>query len=191
VAKRYLISGKDCMSRIGKQPIHIPPKTEVSISDGEVLVSGPLGELRRAFRKADVTIELAEKEVVVHPKRNTKISRSLWGTYASHIRNMIKGVNEPFEKRLIVDGIGYRVEVSGNNLVLLVGYSHPVTVAIPEGLSVSVEKNVIKVSGRDKEMVGEFAATVRSKKKPEPYKGKGIRYYDEIIRRKQGKRAVA
>ena len=179
------------MSRIGKQPIHIPPKTEVSISGGEVLVSGPLGELKRVFRTADVTIELVEKDVVVHPKRNTKISRSLWGTYASHIRNMIKGVNEAFEKRLVVEGIGYRVDVTGNELVLLVGYSHPVKVVIPEGLSVSVEKNVIKVSGRDKEAVGEFAATVRSKKKPEPYMGKGIRYYDEVVRRKQGKRAVA
>jgi len=179
------------MSRIGKQQIEIPTKTEVKVSDNEVHVKGPLGELSRVFRPADVSVSVSENAVLVKPKRETKISRSLWGTYASHIKNMISGVNEPFVKKLIVEGVGYRVEVSGSNLVLSVGYSHPVSVKIPEGVSVAVEKNVITVSGPNKEVVGEFAANVRSKKKPEPYKGKGIRYDDEVVRRKQGKRAVA
>lgn len=178
------------MSRIGKQPITIPEKTEVSVSDMEVRVKGPLGELTKAFRPVDVSIKVGDGSVLVEPKRTTKVSRSLWGTYASHIKNMIAGVNKPFEKVLVLEGIGYRVEVSGTNLVLSVGFSHPVTLPIPEGLSVSVEKNVITVSGPNKETVGQFAASVRLVKKPEPYKGKGIRYSDEVPRRKQGKRAT-
>ncbi len=179
------------MSRIGKQSIKIPEKTEVTISEGKILVKGPHGELSRAFRVADVEINVKDKEVVVTPKRSTKISRSLWGTYASHIKNMISGVNEPFVKKLVVEGVGYRVEVSGGSIILSVGYSHQVTLQISESLTVSVEKNEITIVGRDKEEVGEFAAKVRAVRKPEPYKGKGIRYIDEIVRRKQGKRAVA
>lgn len=179
------------MSRIGKQPIVIPDKTEVNVSEGKILVKGPHGALSREFRTADVEINVVDKEVSVVPKRSTKISRSLWGTYASHIKNMISGVNKPFVKKLVVEGIGYRVEVSGMNIVLSVGYSHQVTLPIPEGITVSVEKNEITVTGSDKEVVGEFTAKVRAVRKPEPYKGKGIRYIDEVVRRKQGKRAVA
>lgn len=178
------------MSRIGKQTIQIPEKTEVNVSAGEVVVKGPLGELHRTFRPEDVTITVEGGAVSVAPKRETKISRSLWGTYASHIKNMVEGVNKPFEKKLILEGVGYRVEVKGNELVLSVGYSHPVALAIPEGVNVTVEKNEITIAGSNKEVVGQFAAVVRATRKPEPYKGKGLRYSDEIIRRKQGKRAV-
>jgi large subunit ribosomal protein L6 len=178
------------MSRVGKQIIEIPEKTEVLVEDGTIRVRGPLGELDCAFRSSDVDVTVADRTVTVSPKRNSKPVRSLWGTYASHIKNMVRGVNEPFVKKLVVEGIGYRVEVSGDNLVLSVGYSHPVRIPIPKELTVSVEKNEITISGSDKELVGAFAASTRARKKPEPYKGKGIRYKDETVRRKQGKRAV-
>ena len=168
----------------------IPPKTEVCVSGSEVRVKGPLGELARSFRPEDVSIEVKEGVVTVSPKRETKVSKSLWGTYAAHVKNMMKGVNETFSKRLVVEGIGYRVQVSGKDLVLSVGYSHPVSLPIPEGLTVAVEKNEITISGSDKETVGEFTATVRASRKPEPYKGKGIRYEGEVVREKQGKKAI-
>lgn len=177
------------MSRIGKQPIPIPQNTEVRVEDNIVRVKGPLGELARPFRDA-VSVAILDGEVTVRPTKETLFSQALWGTTASHIRNMIEGVNKPFEKRLIIEGIGYRAEVSDNNFILNIGFSHPVTVAIPEGIQVTVEKNTIIILGINKETVGQFAATVRSHKKPEPYKGKGIRYEGEIVRRKQGKRAV-
>lgn len=178
------------MSRIGKKPISIPEKTEVNISDGKVSVKGPLGELSRSF-KSDINIKIEGKEITLKPVKITNDSNILWGTYASHITNMIKGVNEVFTKKLSVEGIGYKVDKQGNDIVLNVGFSHPVKIAIPESVNVEVEKNVISISGSDKEAVGQFAAKVRAIKKPEPYKGKGIRYEDEIVRRKQGKRAVA
>jgi len=177
------------MSRVGKQIIIIPDKTTVSLSGGALLVKGPKGELTRSF-KPDVAITVGEKEITLKPERNNIFTRSLWGTYASHISNMIQGVNKPFEKKLIVEGIGYRAEMKGKSLVLQVGFSHPVEISVPEGLSVTAEKNVISVSGTDKESVGEFTAKVRAVKKPEPYKGKGIRYDGEVIRRKQGKKTA-
>ena len=178
------------MSRVGKQLLTIPKKTEVQISDGEIFVKGPLAELTRSFRPADVSIVVENNTVVLAPKRDTKAAKSLWGTYASHIKSMISGVNQAFEKKLVLEGVGYRVEVAGKELVLSVGFSHPVRIAIPDGITVAVEKNEITITGSNKEQVGEFTAVVRSKKKPEPYKGKGIRYRDEVVRRKQGKRAV-
>ncbi|MCH8889110.1 50S ribosomal protein L6 [Patescibacteria group bacterium] len=177
------------MSRIGKQPITIPDKTEVSISDGILSVKGPLGELTRKVRN-DVKIEVVGQEVVVTLVKKTRLARALWGTYASHIDNMVHGVNELFEKKLVVEGVGYRVELSGGELTLNMGYSHPVKLTVPEGIEVQVLKNTINIKGSDKEVVGQFAAEVRSVRKPEPYKGKGIRYHDEVIRRKQGKKAV-
>ncbi|MCH8986994.1 50S ribosomal protein L6 [Patescibacteria group bacterium] len=178
------------MSRIGKQPIALPEKTECAIEGGTIVVKGPLAELRRSFRESDINIESDDKEVRVSLKRNTLLSRALWGTYASHIRNMVEGVNKEFEKRLIIEGVGYRAELSGDILTLIVGFSHPVKIQIPEGITISVEKNLITIKGSDKEGVGRFASRVRSIKKPEPYKGKGIRYDNEVVRRKQGKKAV-
>jgi len=178
------------MSRVGKQIIQIPEKTEVDISSDVLTVKGPLGELVKNIHPA-VTIKVEGSEATVTPNKDTIEARSLWGTFASHVKNMVQGVNEAYTKKLVVEGVGFRVEVKGNSLVLNVGFSHPVELPIPEGLTVTVEKNVITISGSDKEVVGQFTAVIRSKKKPEPYKGKGIRYSDEVVRRKQGKKAVS
>lgn len=181
------------MSRIGKQPIKIPENTKVSISDDVISVKGPLGELSRALHEA-VSVKMQNNEIVITPTNTSRLAQALWGTYASHVKNMVRGVNEVFEKKLVVEGIGYRVNLldslSGKNLELIVGYSHKVVLVIPEGLTVVVEKNNISISGPDKEKVGQFAAEIREVKKPEPYKGKGIRYKDEVVRRKQGKKTV-
>lgn len=177
------------MSRIGKKEIQIPEKTEVNISEGLVNVKGPLGELNLAYKP--VVDIVKEGEIVkVVPKNENLETRALWGTYASHIINMISGVNTPYTKKLTVEGVGYKAAMQGDKLVLNVGFSHPVELEVPEGLKCEVEKQDITVSGIDKEKVGQFAATIRSKKKPEPYKGKGIRYEGEYIRRKEGKKAV-
>lgn len=177
------------MSRIGKNPIEIPANTDVSVSDGVITVKGPKGELTRPTHPA-VSIEVADGTATVAPTNNGQLARALWGTYASHIRNMIAGVTEEFEKKLVIEGVGYRGEVSGNTVVLTVGYSHAVELPIPEGVSVDIQKNEITIRGADKDVVGQFAANIRATRKPEPYKGKGIRYGDEVVRRKQGKRAV-
>ena len=178
------------MSRIGKNPIAIPAGTEVSVVSTELIVKGKGGTLKKMVHPA-VTVAVAGGEVTVTPRDNSKLSRALWGTYASHIRNMISGVNTPFVKKLQVEGIGYRAELAGKQIKLQVGFSHPVLLSIPEGITSTIEKNIITVSGADKEAVGEFAASVRAVKKPEPYKGKGIRYEGEVVRMKQGKKAAA
>ncbi len=177
------------MSRIGKKVIAIAPNTEVTLLDGVFTVKGPLGTLTKKF-KTDIEITVGEKEITLVPKRNTLGNRALWGTYASHIMNMISGVTTPFVKKLILEGIGYKSEVKGDKLVLALGFSHPVNVPIPADLKVTAEKNIITASGADKEVVGSFVAKVRSLKKPEPYKGKGMRYEGEVIKRKQGKKTA-
>ncbi|MEK7461905.1 MAG: 50S ribosomal protein L6 [Patescibacteria group bacterium] len=177
------------MSRIGKKIIILPANTELNISGGNISVKGPLGEISRPLHQ-DLEVQVNGNEVSVIPRKITLASRALWGTYASHITNMVSGVNKPFEKKLILEGIGFKSEVSGNNINLALGFSHPVVVPIPTGLKVTAEKNIITVSGSNKEDVGQFASKLRSLKKPEPYKGKGMRYSDEIIRRKQGKKLV-
>ncbi len=177
------------MSRIGKKPISIPNGVEVKIENGEVFVKGPLGEIKRSF-EGDIEIKLKENSVILNPKRNSGALVALWGTYASHIGNMVEGVAKGFEKKLIMEGVGFKVQMEGDKLVLNLGFSHPVKLDIPEGLKVSVEKNIISISGIDKERVGQFAAQVRALKKPEPYKGKGIRYENEVVRRKAGKKAA-
>lgn len=177
------------MSRIGKRPISIPEKSEVAVADGVVTVKGPKGELVLTLHPK-VHVELMEGGVQVSPKDDSRLALALWGTFASHIKNMLHGVTEGYSKKLVLDGIGYRMAVSGNELTLTVGYSHPVVMTVPEGLSATVEKNELTVSGIDKELVGQFSANVRAKKKPEPYKGKGFHYSDEVILRKQGKKAA-
>lgn len=178
------------MSRIGKKAIPVPAGTEVKISGDSISVKGKGGELTRPLHSA-VSVVLENNEVTVSPKGKTRLARALWGTYAAHVKNMISGVNEPFTKKLSVEGIGYRAEVSGTNVKLQVGFSHPVVVAVPQGVSVTVEKNLITVAGADKDKVGQFAASLRLIKKPEPYKGKGIRYEGEVVRMKQGKKVAA
>ncbi|MBX4206212.1 50S ribosomal protein L6 [Candidatus Parcubacteria bacterium] len=177
------------MSRIGKKSITLPANTEINLAPGMVSVKGPLGTLSRALHPM-IEVKVEGQEVSVVPKKLTLESRALWGTYASHIGNMVSGVNTPFTKKLILEGIGYKSEVKGDKIVFALGFSHPVVVSIPTTLKVSAEKNVITISGADKEEVGQFAAKVRALKKPEPYKGKGMRYDGETIRRKQGKKTV-
>ncbi len=177
------------MSRLAKQPIAIPAKTEISVANGEIQVKGPKGTLKRTGHRL-ISVVVGEGSVQVATKSETIEARAALGTYASHVRNMIEGVNQGFAKKLLIDGVGYKWDVAGKTLNLSLGFSHPVKVAIPEGLTVTVEKGALSISGFDKEMVGQFAANVRELKKPEPYKGKGIRYDKEVIRRKQGKKAA-
>jgi large subunit ribosomal protein L6 len=177
------------MSRIAKKPIALPPKTEATYAAGVMTVKGPLGSLSKNFRD-DIGVVIENGEVTLTLNRTSLQAKALWGTYASHLKNMIAGVNKAYEKRLIVDGIGYKADVKGTSLNMALGFSHPVNMEIPSDLKVTTDKNQIIVSGIDREKVGQFAAVVRSMKKPEPYLGKGIRYSDEVIRRKQGKKAA-
>ena len=177
------------MSKIGKQEIQIPPLVKVTKSGDTLKVVGPKGEINKTFRD-DIEIKIAGGVVTFHIKRNDKFSKSLWGTYASHVKNMIAGVVTPYQKKLILEGVGFKSEVKGKELVFALGFSHPVVVAIPEGIIATAEKNIITISGIDKELVGSFTAAIRALKKPEPYKGKGMRYEDEVIRRKQGKKQL-
>ncbi len=177
------------MSRIGKQIIAIPAGVTVTKNDGLLHVKGPQGELTRPFRN-EVTITIEGNTISFTPTRNDKFVRSLWGTYAAIVKNMITGVVTPYVKKLIVEGVGYKWELKGNDIQFALGFSHPVIVPIPAGLSVKVEKQELTITGIDKEAVGLFANKIRSMKKPEPYKGKGIRYSTETIRRKQGKKSA-
>jgi large subunit ribosomal protein L6 len=177
------------MSKIGKQEIQIPAGVKVT-RDGSVLkVSGPKGELQKTFRD-DIDITIGENMVTLNIKRNDKFSKSLWGTYASLIKNMVLGVVTPYQKKLILEGVGFKSEVKGKEMNFALGFSHPVIVKIPEGISATAEKNNITITGIDKELVGSFTAAIRALKKPEPYKGKGMRYEGEVIRRKQGKKTA-
>ncbi len=178
------------MSRIGKQTIIIPTGTDAKITGKDFSVKGPKGSLSRSF-PGDITVNIVGNEITLTPKNMTdKKLIALWGTYASHIKNMVVGVNEAYTKKLVLEGVGYKSDVAGKSLNLALGFSHPVKVEIPEGLTVTAEKNNITVIGIDKELVGSFTASVRALKKPEPYKGKGFHYSDEVVRRKQGKKAA-
>lgn len=178
------------MSRIGKQTVIIPAGTEAKLSGTVFSVKGPKGTLTRDFPGA-VTIDIKGNEITFVPsKLGDRTINALWGTYASHVKNMIVGVNEGYTKKLILEGVGFKSDVAGTVLNLALGFSHPVKVSIPNGITVTAEKNNITVTGIDKELVGSFTASIRTMKKPEPYKGKGFRYSDEVIRRKQGKKAA-
>lgn len=177
------------MSRLGKQPIAIPSGVTAVFENGVLTVKGPKGTLTRPVPE-NVSIAIENDTVVVTPTPGAENAEALWGTYAAHARNMITGVTDGFEKQLEIEGVGYRAEAQGTTLKLSVGFSHPVELTAPEGVTVGVEKNVITVAGPDKEVVGQFAANVRATRKPEPYKGKGIHYVGEYIIRKQGKKTV-
>ena len=177
------------MSRIAKKPIVIPAKTEVSYSGGIFTVKGPLGTLTMIM-KPHVNVVIENGTITLTLTNQTLQAKALWGTYAAHIKNMIAGVNKPFEKKLIIDGIGYKADIKGKDIVLALGFSHTITMPIPTELKVTTEKNTVIISGMSREKVGQFAAVLRSLKKPEPYLGKGVRYSDEVIRRKQGKKAA-
>ncbi|MEX0918390.1 MAG: 50S ribosomal protein L6 [Candidatus Paceibacterota bacterium] len=178
------------MSRVGKQILTIPKQTEVNLADGVLTVKGPKGVLTRPFKTDIVAIMIDGDKVSFQPVAENPAAKALWGTYASHVDNMLTGVTEGYVKKLIIEGVGFKAALKGQELELDLGFSHKVVMPVPADLEVSVEKNVITVSGYNKESVGEFAARIRAHKKTEPYKGKGIRYEDEVVRRKQGKKTV-
>jgi len=175
------------MSRIGKLSIKIPSKVEVLVDKQVVHVSGPFGKLCREISPL-MEIQKKNEEICVLPRNNSRQARELYGLSRTLIANMVLGVSKQFERQLEIKGVGYRSQVKGQELVLNLGYSHPVVISIPEGIEVRVEANVnLSIQGIDKEVVGQLAATIRSKRPPEPYKGKGILYKGEVIKRKVGK----
>jgi len=180
------------MSRIGKKSINIPDGVELKIENAKITVKGPKGQSEQIISDDFELIEDKEnKELIIKPKKELKSSSALWGLFRSLISNMVKGVTEGFEKKLEINGVSYRAAVQSNNLVLNLGLSHPIEIKAPEGIIFEVDKNIITVLGIDKQLVGQMAAKIREQKKPEPYKGKGIRYIDEVIKRKAGKKAVS
>jgi len=198
------------MSRIGKKPIEIPKDVEVKIEDDTVIVKGPKGELQKKIRpeirvdinpvrdsenrekskKERISNGVKENEILVSPERETKKTNAFWGLTRTLVSNIIKGVTEGYEKKLEIQGVGYKANLEGEDLVLRVGFSHPVKIDKVEGIEFSVEKSIITVSGINKELVGQIAAKIRKIRPPEPYKGKGIRYVGEEVRRKPGKKVV-
>jgi large subunit ribosomal protein L6 len=176
------------MSRIGKLPIPVPPGVEVTIYGSDVKVKGPKGELSRTVHR-DMSVQLEDNQLIVNRPTDHRLHRSLHGLTRALLANMVQGVHEGFRKELEIQGVGYRAQLEGDKLILSVGYSHPVQVLPPPGITLSVEKGyrTIAVEGVDKELVGRVAAEIRAVRKPEPYKGKGIRYAGEYVRRKAGK----
>jgi len=177
------------MSKIGKQPITIPAGVTVEVNGHTVSVTGPKGTVKKHFAP-EVNINVEDGKVVVSTKGTGKYVMSLFGTTRAIINNDVIGVSNGWSKKLELVGTGFRADVSGNELSLTVGFSHPVKIKAPEGITFKVEKNIITVDGFDRETVGQVAANIRAVKPPEPYKGKGIKYVDEVIRRKPGKAAA-
>lgn len=179
------------MSRIGKKPVSILDGVTVEVEKGRIVsVKGPKGSLSFHFeREISVAVEAEAKEVTATVAQSTKRSPALWGTTARLIENMILGVKEGFEKKLELNGVGYRMALKGKSIDLALGFSHPVVVPIPEGIDVKIENNIMTINGIDKRAVGQFTADIRALKPVEPYKGKGFRYVGEIVRRKEGKKA--
>jgi large subunit ribosomal protein L6 len=175
------------MSRIGKRPITIPAKVQVTIDGSHIAVKGPKGELSRSLPAA-VNVQQEGETLLVNRQDESRTSRQLHGLSRTLVANMVEGVSQGFQRRLEIQGVGYRAQVQGRNLTLNVGYSHPVQIEPPEGVDLAVENNTnVIVSGFNKELVGNTAAKIRSVRPPEPYKGKGIRYAGEVVRRKAGK----
>jgi large subunit ribosomal protein L6 len=179
------------MSRIGKKPIEIAEGVKVEVSANEIKVSGPKGELKQALRP-EIKVQVQDKQVLVAPAGELpKKGRGLWGLYRALIANMVEGVSKGFEKKLEIEGVGFKAAATGDKLVLNLGFVNPVEIKKPEGITFLVEKNIVTVSGIDKQLGGEMAAIIRKQKKAEPYKGKGIKYQGEKIRRKEGKKVVS
>lgn len=175
------------MSRIGKKPIDIPAGVTVEINGQKVSVKGPKGNLEQIIHDA-TKAEMVDNQVVVKITNEDNVKeKALWGLTRSLLANLVTGVTVGFSKTLEINGVGFKAAVNGQNLVLNLGFSHPVNFPIPTGIAISVEKNVISIAGIDRQRVGQIAAEIRALKKPEPYKGKGIKYSDEVIRRKAGK----
>jgi len=180
------------MSRVGKLPIEVPEGVDVEIQGTHIRIKGPKGELSHVFPPV-VDIEKEDGSIIVKPRSDEKFSRAMHGTARAVIQNMVTGVSQGFEKFLEIVGVGYRAEMQGKNMTINVGYSHPVEVVPPDGITFEVleRNNVIRVSGYDKQVVGQVAAEIRGIRRPEPYKGKGIRYRGEYIKRKPGKAGKA
>ncbi len=178
------------MSRIGKQPVMVPAEVAVELSDDSVVVNGKLGRLSYAFnRNVIVEYNKTEGKIIVSPKGQDKKDRSMWGLSRTLINNMIIGVSKGFSKTLEINGVGYKAAVSGNILTIYLGYSHDIKYIIPKGIEIKCPKPTqIDIFGFDKQLVGEVAALIRGLRKPEPYKGKGVKYSDEVIVRKVGKK---
>jgi len=182
------------MSRIGKQPINLPSGVTITIKGNLVTVKGPKGELKKELALENVKVDIQEKEVIVTRVDDSKKSRSMHGLIRTLISNMIEGVEKGFEKRLEIVGVGYRAQANKNKITLNLGYSHPIELVADSNIEMEMDKdakNTIIVRGIDKQVVGETAAKIRSYRKPEPYKGKGIKYVDEYIRRKAGKTSAS
>jgi large subunit ribosomal protein L6 len=176
------------MSRVGKNPVEVPSGVEVTINGSLVAAKGKLGRLEYEATN-EVSVSLEDGKVVIKPIGETKRSQAMWGTARSRIQNLVTGVSEGFRKDLEINGVGYRAQVQGKTLVLQLGYSHDVNYPIPDGIEIKCEKPTsIAISGADKQRVGQVAAEIRAHRKPEPYKGKGIKYADEVILRKEGKK---
>ena len=178
------------MSRIGQKNVDIPNNVTVTIDNDIVNVKGPKGELSLTLHNS-VSAVIEDGAINVQKKHNAQIAQAMWGTTARLIENMIAGVTKEFEKKLELTGVGYRMAVKGQNVEMALGFSHPVIVEIPEGITAVIENTTMTISGIDKHAVGQFAANIRALKPVEPYKGKGFRYSDEQVRRKEGKKASA
>ena len=176
------------MSRVGKKPIPVPKGVQITLGGTSVTVKGPKGQLQMSMHPR-VKVAQEGEELVCTRESEDRESRAAHGLVRAHLANMVKGVSEGFQRRLEINGVGYRAEVSGKKLVLQLGYSHPVDYALPEGVTAAVDKNVVVLSGIDRQLLGATAAKVRSFRPPEPYKGKGIKYAEETILRKAGKAA--
>jgi large subunit ribosomal protein L6 len=175
------------MSRVGKKPIPIPEKTKLTLTEGVLTVQGKNGSLTQAIHP-DVVLEIGKEEVKLTPKKDDRKTRALQGTMRSIVDNMIAGVSKGFERVLEIHGIGYRAEAKCSNIIFSLGYSHPIDFALPKGVSVTIEKNnIVKLSGIDKQLIGQTAARIRQLRPPEPYKSKGVKYAEEYIQRKAGK----
>lgn len=178
------------MSKIGKKPIIIPQNSSVVLKDGVLAISGPKGALNIKLHP-DIKAEIHDKEMRLVRARSTKQSMALWGTMRALVANAISGTIKEFEKKLEIEGMGYSAKFgAGGEIIFNLGFSHPIVFKIPEGVKITIEKNVLTLSGISKELVGQTAAKIRKLKPPEPYKGKGIRYHGEFIRKKAGKKAV-
>lgn len=176
------------MSRVGKNPVTVPAGVTASVAGAVLTVKGKLGTLSMPIA-GDVSTTVEDGKIVVTPKTESRRARTLWGTTRASAANMVKGVSEGFTKNLEIEGVGFKAAVEGKDLVLALGFSHPVRFPIPEGVSIKCERpTAVSISGFDRQKVGQVAAVIRGMKKPEPYKGKGIRYSDETILRKEGKK---
>jgi large subunit ribosomal protein L6 len=178
------------MSRVGRKPVAIPKGVNITVGGGSVAVKGPKGELKRGVPDG-VTVKAAGAELTVARADDSRENRAKHGMMRATIANMVKGVSEGFERRLEINGVGYRAEVAGQKLNMALGFSHPVVFELPKGISAKVDKNILILMGIDKEMLGETASKIREIRPPEPYKGKGIKYVEEHIKRKVGKTGAA